>query len=411
MAVLVRSTAASLGTLRRAMITAGVPVTVRGEDIPLAEQPAWQCCWTCCPPCCARTHWTRTSPNAYCSGPIGGGDSVYLRRLRRVLRRAFPDEGGRLAPVVGDAPGGGAVESVRPPVLRGHPACWRAGRSARDQSPEDCSGDLDASGLARRWEAASVGGGVSGAAADRDLDAVVQLFVRWPASSTGSRRQGRTSSRAPGRPADPGDTFSPTASETRGGRRADRPCQQGPGVGSGLRSPTCRRHLAGSAPPRLAARHRTARRHRGRYRGRTRHVGAPQLAEERRLFYVAATRAREELVVTAVSGEDEQPSRFLDELDPIEGDRPMTQPQRGVHLPGLVAELRAVVCTQDAPVGERRRRGGAGPSRRGGVAGADPDEWLGLAALSTEGRHGRPDRPVRSARRASTCSSPASCAP
>jgi len=44
---------------------------------------------------------------------------------------------------------------------------------------------------------------------------------------------------------------------------------------------------------------------------------APQLAEERRLFYVAATRAREELVVTAVSGEDEQPSRFLDELDPI----------------------------------------------------------------------------------------------
>ena len=43
------------------------------------------------------------------------------------------------------------------------------------------------------------------------------------------------------------------------------------------------------------------------------------LAEERRLFYVACTRARERLVVTAVQSPDddgEQPSRFLDELVP-----------------------------------------------------------------------------------------------
>ena len=39
--------------------------------------------------------------------------------------------------------------------------------------------------------------------------------------------------------------------------------------------------------------------------------------EERRLFYVACTRAREQLVVTAVASPDddgEQPSRLLDEL-------------------------------------------------------------------------------------------------
>ena len=40
MAVIVRSTSASLAVLRRALITAGVPVTVRGEDLPLAEQTA-----------------------------------------------------------------------------------------------------------------------------------------------------------------------------------------------------------------------------------------------------------------------------------------------------------------------------------------------------------------------------------
>ena len=42
-----------------------------------------------------------------------------------------------------------------------------------------------------------------------------------------------------------------------------------------------------------------------------------------------------------MAGEEQQPSRFLDELDPVDGDRPLTPPLRGVHLGALVAELRA----------------------------------------------------------------------
>ena len=50
------------------------------------------------------------------------------------------------------------------------------------------------------------------------------------------------------------------------------------------------------------------------------------LEEERRLFYVAVTRARRALLVTAVTSEREglSPSRFLDEVDPLDAARPET---------------------------------------------------------------------------------------
>ena len=66
------------------------------------------------------------------------------------------------------------------------------------------------------------------------------------------------------------------------------------------------------------------------------------LMEERRLFYVACTRARRRLVVTAVrSTEDdgEQPSRFLGELELVPEHR-NGRPPRPLSLGGLVAELR-----------------------------------------------------------------------
>jgi RecB family exonuclease len=67
------------------------------------------------------------------------------------------------------------------------------------------------------------------------------------------------------------------------------------------------------------------------------------LAEERRLFYVAATRARERLVVTAVKGaadDGDQPSRFLTELG-VEPRDVTGRPRRPLSVAALVAELRA----------------------------------------------------------------------
>ena len=80
---------------------------------------------------------------------------------------------------------------------------------------------------------------------------------------------------------------------------------------------------------------------------------AALLAEERRLFYVACTRARERLLVTAVaSPEDdgEQPCRFVDELAAaaqadgaggyVRHAHLQGRPQRPLSLAGLVADLR-----------------------------------------------------------------------
>ncbi|MET9788306.1 ATP-dependent helicase [Streptomyces canus] len=83
------------------------------------------------------------------------------------------------------------------------------------------------------------------------------------------------------------------------------------------------------------------------------------LAEERRLFYVATTRARERLVVTAVKApadDGDQPSRFLTEL----GAEPRDvtgRPRRPLSVAALVAELRAT--TVDPRVSDTLREAAA----------------------------------------------------
>jgi RecB family exonuclease len=125
---------------------------------------------------------------------------------------------------------------------------------------------------------------------------------------------------------------------------------------------------------------------------------APLLAEERRLFYVACTRAQDTLLVSAVQADDEQPSRFLDELDPAPDDgrdrtdRPVHRPGRALVLAELVGELRRAVCRPDDPgvdgaaIAARRQRAAVQLARlaRAGVPGAAPDDWYGLAPRSTD---------------------------
>ncbi len=129
------------------------------------------------------------------------------------------------------------------------------------------------------------------------------------------------------------------------------------------------------------------------------------LQEERRLFYVACTRARSRLVVTAVaSAEDDgdQPSRFLAELG--RGRRPGRGPSAApLSLAGLVSELRRTVA--DPTTTRSATRGGGpalGPARRTETVGdrvarpaGGPGRLVGHPRADPLGQPVRdPERPV-----------------
>ncbi|HEV3173505.1 MAG TPA: ATP-dependent DNA helicase [Actinocrinis sp.] len=115
---------------------------------------------------------------------------------------------------------------------------------------------------------------------------------------------------------------------------------------------------------------------------------AALLAEERRLFYVAVTRARERLVVTAVDGEDEDgdsPSRFLRELS-VQVRPAVAFRRRPLNLAALLAELRRAATDPAAPPALREAAIGrlaklaSATAPDGGrlVPHADPRRWWGL---------------------------------
>lgn len=116
---------------------------------------------------------------------------------------------------------------------------------------------------------------------------------------------------------------------------------------------------------------------------------AAVLAEERRLFYVAITRARERLVVTAVEGEDEDgetPSRFLRELGVEVRRSAGIRRRRPLSVAALIAELRR---TATDPAAHPRLRAEAvrrlarlasatAPDGTRLVPNAHPQQWWGL---------------------------------
>ncbi|MFD8083388.1 ATP-dependent helicase [Kitasatospora sp. NPDC059722] len=456
MAVLVRAGARSIPGVRRALGAAGVPLEIDGDDLPLREEPAVAQLLLALRVCAeqaardrhgdpdAADPLTTDTAHALLTGPLGGLDGSDLRRLGRALReeeRAALRADGR--PAAALRPAGELVRealaeperlvALDPLHARGTPA-----RRARDLGTllrkvrEALAGGCTAEDAlwalwegSRRWrerlERAALRGGAAGRNADRDLDALCALFetaARAEEQVTGHRSaldllaeleaQDIAADTLTVRTVRPEAVRLMTAHRSKG---LEWRLVVVAGVQDGL-WPDLRRRGSLLEADRI-----------GRDGLAEPLSPAALLGEERRLFYVAATRAKERLIVTAVKApaeDGDEPSRFLrelyrDDVDPGTGrvvrrTPPVTvedvthRPRRPLAVHALVAELRAV--TVDPARSPELRRAAAerlavlaAAADEDGlplVPAAHPERWWGLddPTAAPEPLRG-PDLPVR----------------
>jgi len=402
MAVLLRSTPRSLAVLRRGLLMAGVPVAVPADELPLVEEPFVRALLELLVAALRPDGLDETAVLALLQGPLVRADALEVRRLRRGLREL--DLGAELRTP--------SEELLVSAVRDRHSTVLLASHLARPltrlhrllgtvQSTSGTAEDVlwalwESTGLAARLESDSAGGGTRGAVADRALDAVIGLF------DTAARYVDRL----PGRDVlgflddvaaqeIPSDTLSQrtphgdavavmTAHASKGLEwRVVVVAGVQEGVWPDLR---LRGSLLGVPELTATALQRTP-------AATVPDRRADLLADERRLFYVAVTRARERLVVTAVAAGDsgvDRPSRLLSELgvEVPAAARSLGRPLTGA---GLVAELRRVAAEEeDSALREAACRRLAAvarpdPAAAGApapLAAAHPDRWWGLSPLS-----------------------------
>ncbi|MGW4564745.1 ATP-dependent helicase [Streptomyces sp. NPDC004561] len=377
MAVLVRA-GSRLPTLRRALTAAGVPLDIDGDDLPLRHEPAVAPLLTALRAVAAaeaRRHdnaaaqdqrpeeeasdeqtaqscWLDTETAlTLLASPLAGMDTADLRRLGRALREEERAAGNPLPPPSDELLAQALAEPERlavhdPAYARGAQRLGALLRTARERlagggTAEEALWDLwEGTPWPGRLERGARRGGAAGRNADRDLDAVCALFA------TAARAEERIGGRGALNFLEQIEAEDIAADTLT--RRAVRPdavrlmtAHRAKGlewrlvVVAGVQEglwPDLRRRGSLLEADRI-----------GRDGLAEPLTPGALLAEERRLFYVAATRARERLVVTAVKApadDGDQPSRFLTELG-VEPKDVTGRPRRPLSVAALVAELRA----------------------------------------------------------------------
>ncbi|CAM4090474.1 ATP-dependent helicase [Janibacter anophelis] len=414
LAVIVRG-AARQATLRRVLAARGVPVLGDAHRVPVRDEPAAR----------PLLHLLQlvvdlargrlealpaTDVVDLLSSPLVAADTVAVRRLRRALRREELAADGtrtsdellgelvldpdRLAHLGDDVqPLHRLAVVIAAGLAAAHPAesgpGWAPGVSA-----ESVLWELwQAAGVAETWRATALAGGGAGARADRALDAVVALFDAaaahqdaLPASGPDAfleavAGQAVAADSLAARSPDP-DAVALVTPQSAAGDEWHTVVVAGvqEGVWPDLR---LRGSLLGSE--RLV----------DVVTGRDRSGAGAAAAvrhDETRMFHVALTRATHRVVVTAVAAEDEQPSPYLDIVDPLPADVLRREPSdvpAPLDLTGLVAQLRQQLAAKD-PAAVARAAARLAHLASAGVAGASPSSWWALRDLTDL-------RPVRAA--------------
>lgn len=410
-AVIVRSTA-QIGPIRRALLSAGVPVHISPTDVVLAEQHLVAAILLGIR--ALEDPLTPSELEELVLGPVGGADPVTLRRLLRGLRRHDPQTrgmdtlAGLLAPGVELPDFGDMLTDRELQILHRLRAVLEAGRAsvAAGDSVEEVLWALwSATGLSDRLMATALRGGATGSQADRNLDAVMALF-----DAAGDFAERRETAKIASfvlhieeqelptgvrdRRAAAPDAVSLLTAHGAAGSEFDTVIVAGvqegewPSLGetgSLFGQEDLLDLLDDDIDPDIPVSH-----------------SAERLAEERRLLHVAVTRARNRLMLTAVNdpkgNEPVEASRFVEEFAgahelkledyaPEDADDNDYEPLhvRILSPQSLIAELRRTVTDPESR-GDARAQAARQLARlaQEGVPGADPGQWWTTTSPSTE---------------------------
>lgn len=347
---------------------------------------------------------TPESAVALLTSRIGGATSIELRRLRQSLRQEeLQGGGGRTSDaLLVEAllePGALATLGIEGRAARRTARMLQAGQAAVAEPGANAESVLWAlwhsTGLANAWTDSALSGGSHGARADRDLDAMMALF------HTAERYVDQMPGAGPEQFLEyllnqelPMDTLAARAQvddavelmtpASAAGR--EWPVVIVAGLQEGVWPNTrLRGELLGSSLYADAVEHGVSYALQLDPLSRLREIRYDEL----RSFSTAVSRARQILICTAVSSEDDQPSSFLDYVAPlkpgVEG-RGFTAVERPMTLRALVAELRQY-AQLDGKYGpeaaEAARVLASLACAEPPVPGAHPDSWWGLSPLSS----------------------------
>ena len=392
MAVLLRS-AADLAAVRRGLALHAVPVAQRTEEVSLWQQAAVRALLDLLAIVSGVEAATPDRVTDLLLGPLVGMDPARLSRARRALHTAHRLGGGTDSPeqvLYAAVVEGRGVSPLVDEALGRLGNILRAGADtvATGSSEQVLWALWAASGMADRWRRAALAADPGSAVAERHLDAVVALFEasarfsdRLPGAGPAAFLDHVRAQQVPGDswaiPRRASDAVSVLTAHAAAGQEWDTVavCRVQEDLWPDLRRRSGLLSLddlvavldAGRLPTPLEQ-------------------ATALVAAERRLFYLAVTRARRCLLVTAVDDGETRPSRLLDEIDPRDDDeREVAAATPTLTLPALVAELRAAVCDPGRAAPDRDEAAELlADLADHGVPGADPDEWYGLAPVSDQ---------------------------
>ena len=337
---------------------------------------------------------------------FGGADSISMRRIRRDLVAKYASETGLtgselICKAITDGafeiPGGEALQRVHELFVAAEKLAKR-----KDALPEDLlwtiwsrAKTVDNQLISEAWRNRALKGGTRGANADRDLDAMLQLFEsarrfgqRFKYSNLATFFKDIRKSEiagdvitAKGQRPDVVELLTPFSAKSRQWRLVIVAGVQ-EGIWPNLK---IRGSLLGSE--RLVERDRYP------------DMAAVALElvakaaveqDELRLFYAAISRASEDLIITAVDSEEEQPSNYFDlgyefahksgdEKSDAELERTTYKLTEQLSVASVVAKLRRQLMQEESKAAAETLKALA----EVGITGADPEHWYGLRQISS----------------------------